>query len=176
MNGPAHVARVRLLALSLVFASASACGNGPEFTPVPVCPALPTATAALDSVLVQGAQGTVYASTLYAGLATLSNLTNDFRARWTANEPVESASFRSAFADYSGRVICAARALRDLPAPDATYARFHVAFSRAMDQQVATAQLGRTAVQQRNVTQYHRWIAQQQAMPALIRDAFTLLP
>lgn len=151
----------------------ASCGSGPIAA---VAPCTPLAVASAGVSGVEGAQGSPYAATLYGGIATISNLTNDFRLKWPGNEPPEDQAFRAAFPAYAGQVICTANELAAVPVPNASYDAFAAAFDKAMADQVAIAEIGRTAVQQRNVTKYQEWIDRQEAQPGRIRDAFTLLP
>ncbi|MGH2632712.1 MAG: hypothetical protein ACRDG3_04810 [Tepidiformaceae bacterium] len=151
----------------------AACGS----SAAPVAAACtPLAIASVGVSGVEGGQGSPYAATLYGGIATITNLTNDLRLHWPGDEPPQDADFRAAFPAYADQVICTAHALVAVPVPDASYKAFAAAFDKAMNDQADIAQVGATAVQQRNVTKYREWIDRQQAQPGRIRDAFTLLP
>ncbi|HXU24954.1 MAG TPA: hypothetical protein VN697_13080 [Tepidiformaceae bacterium] len=151
----------------------SACAV-PASPAVPACEPLPIASAGVSGA--QGGQGSPYAATLYGGLATISNATNDIRLRWPDDEPSQDTRFRADFAVYANTIICTANALLAVPPPDASYHDFAVAFDKVMNDQADIAELGRTAVQQRNVTKYREWIDRQNAQPGRLRDAFALLP
>jgi len=150
-----------------------ACGGSGAAAPA-VCAPLAVASAGVAGV--EGGQGTPYAATLYGGLATISNLTNDLRLRWPGDEPSEDSQFRSAFTTYANTIVCTAHVLVAVPVPDASYNAFAAAFDKVMNDQAAIAEAGQMAVQQRNVTKYREWIDREEAQPGRIRDAFTLLP
>ena len=151
----------------------SACA-APAAPAASACEPLPIASVGVSGA--QGGQGSPYAATLYGGLATISNDTNDIRLRWPDDEPAQDSKFRDDFATYANTIVCTAHALVAVPVPDASYNDFAAAFDKVMNDQADIAELGRTAVQQRNVTKYREWIDRQNAQPGRLRDAFTLLP
>jgi hypothetical protein len=151
----------------------SACA-APAAPAASACEPLPIASVGVSGA--QGGQGSPYAATLYGGLATISNDTNDIRLRSPDDEPAQDSKFRDDFATYANTIVCTAHALVAVPVPDASYNDFAAAFDKVMNDQADIAELGRTAVQQRNVTKYREWIDRQNAQPGRLRDAFTLLP